>query len=154
MIRKQIQSLYFRRDGEVASLQAACRRLRLLTERGYLARIRLPAIRGSVPYVYQPGKGAIALLDKDERGLAGRRRIDSLAAFAHGLETVDFYVALKEALERRGGRMVTWLGESQARYQFAWQGRRLFFSPDVYCLWALGWNRAPSSWSGTGAPRA
>ncbi len=142
MTRAQIQSLYFRKDGEIASLQAACRRLTLLTERGYLARIRLPAIRGSGPYVYQPGRAAVALLDKDEKGLvsrgSGRRRIESLAAFAHGLETVDFYVALKEALESRGGRIVTWLGESQARYQFAWQGRHLLFSPDAYCLWALG----------------
>ena len=142
MTRSQIQSLYFRRDGELASVQVACRRLRILAERGYLARTRLPAIRGSGPYVYQPGKGAMGLLDKDERALIGRgssrRRIDSLAGLAHGLETVDFYIALKEALESRGGRILAWLGDSQARHRFAWQGQRLPFTPDAYSLWALG----------------
>ena len=126
----------------MASVQVACRRLRLLAERGYLARTRLPVTRGSGPYVYRPGKGAMVLLDKDERTLIGRgssrRRIESLAGLAHGLETVDFYIALKEALESRGGRIIAWLGESQARHRFAWQGQRLLFTPDAYCLWALG----------------
>jgi len=142
MTRDQIQRLYFRRDGKVTSVQAACRRLTILTERGYLTRVRLPVTRGSGPYVYQPGKAAIVVLDKDERRLLGPgrkgRRIESIAGLSHGLEVVDFHIALKEALESRGGRIVTWLGESEARYQFAWHGRRLLFNPDGYCLWALG----------------
>lgn len=141
MTREQIQRVYFRKDGKLASVQAACRRLTILMERGYLTRIRLPVTRGSGPHVYKPGKAAIAVLNKDERRLlsrgADRRRIESITTLSHGLEVVEFYIALKEALESRGGRIVTWLGESEARYQFAWHGRRLLFNPDGYCLWAL-----------------
>jgi len=64
--------------------------------------------------------------------------VESIAGLAHALEIVDFYIALKEGLERRGGRIVAWLGEAEARYQFGGQGRRLLFSPDAYCLWAFG----------------
>ena len=142
MTREQIQRLYFRKDGRLASVQAACRRLTILTARGYLSRIRLPVTRGSGPYVYQPGKAAVVVLNKDERRILGRggrhRRIESIAGFSHGLEVVDFYIALKEALERRRGRIVIWWGEREVRYQFAWHGRRLLFNPDGYCLWALG----------------
>lgn len=141
MTREQIQRVYFRKDGKLASVQAAARRLTILTERGYLMRIRLPVTRGSGPYVYKPGKATIAVLNKDERRLlsrgADRRRIESITTLSHGLEVVEFYIALKEALESRGGRIVTWLGESEARYQFAWHGRRLLLNPDGYCLWAL-----------------
>lgn len=51
---------------------------------------------------------------------------------------VDFYIVLKEGLESRGGRIVTWLGERDARYQFRGHGRCLLLTPDGYCLWALG----------------
>ena len=140
MPREQIQRLYFWKDGEVASVQAACRRLRILTERGYLTRVRLPVTRGSGPYIYQPGKAAAVVLDEEKRRLLGRgrrgRRIESIAGLSHGLEVVDFYIVLKEALESRGGRIVSWLGER--RYQFTWHGRRILFNPDGYCLWALG----------------
>ena len=158
MTREQIQRLYFRRDGELASVQAACRRLTILTERRYLSRVRLPVTRGSGPYVYQPGKAAAVVLDKDERAILGRgkrgRRIESMAGLIHGLEVVDFYIALKEGVESRGGKLVTWLGEREARYQFTLHGRRLIFNPDGYCLWAfreeegsffLEWDRGTES---------
>jgi hypothetical protein len=45
MTRAQIQRLFFRKGGRLASIQAVCRRLKLLTERGYLSRIRLPTLR-------------------------------------------------------------------------------------------------------------
>ena len=142
MIRGQIQRLYFRKDGKVASVQAACRRLRILTERGYLKRTRLPVTQGSGPYVYQAARAAVPFLDEEERQLLGRgaraSRVDSTSGLYHGLEVVDFYIALKEALERRGGRILSWLAERQARYRFAWQGKRITFSPDAYCLWAFG----------------
>jgi len=141
MTREQIRRLYFRRNGKLASVQAACRRLTILTERGYLTRIRLPVTRGSGPYVYQPGKAAAVVLSKDENKLLSRRRgrrIEGMAGLCHGLEVVDFYIALKEAFESRGGQIVTWLGERELRYQFVWHGRRLLFNPDGYCLWALG----------------
>jgi hypothetical protein len=142
MTRAQIQRLFFRKDGRLASVQAACRRLTILTEREYLARVRLPVTQGSGPYVYLPGRTADGVLDKDEREQLGRRRrgrrVESAAGFLHGLEVVDFYIALKEALEGRGGTIVTWLGEGDARYQFARGGKRLLLNPDGYCLWALG----------------
>jgi len=103
--------------------------------------MRLSVTRGSGPYVYQPGKAAAVVLNKDEKELFSRRRgrrIESISGLSHGLEVVDFYIALKEALESRGGQIVTWLGERELRYQFAWHGRRVLFNPDGYCLWALG----------------
>jgi hypothetical protein len=158
MIREQIQRLYFRIGGELASVQAACRRLRILTERGYLKRIRLPVTQGSGPYVYQPGKAAVAFLEVEERELLGRgargRRVDSVSGLYHGLEVVDFYIGVKEALESRDGKVVAWLSESQARYRFPWHGKHITVSPDAYCLWAfeaeegaflLEWDRGTES---------
>ena len=139
-------------------MQAACRRLRILTKRGYLRRTRLPVTQGSGPYVYQATRAAVPFLDEDERKILGRgargRRVDSVSGFYHGLEVVDFYIALKEGLERSGGRILSWLAERQARYRFAWQGKRITFSPDAYCLWAfameegaffLEWDRGTES---------
>jgi hypothetical protein len=142
MTRQQIRRLYFRREGRLVSVQAVCRRLRLLSERGYLYRVRLPAMQGSGPYVYRAGKMAVVALDKGNPGrsrsaLRGRA-VHSFAGLYHGLEVVDFYLSLKEGLEDRGGRIVSWLGERQAHYRFEWNGRRVLLSPDGYCLWALG----------------
>jgi len=64
--------------------------------------------------------------------------VESAAGLYHGLQVVDFYVALHEALESRGGRIATWLGEGEARYSFASQGKRIVLSPDAYCLWSFG----------------
>ena len=140
MVREQIRRLYFRRNsGEMASVQAACRRLRLLTERGYLTRVRLPVLQGSGPYVYEPGRAAAGILDEEERRALGRRRrVETAAGFLHSLEAVDFYIALKESLEARGGSVVIWLGEKEVRCHFGGGGRRLLLSPDGYCLWSLG----------------
>lgn len=142
MTRQQIQRLHFRKDGRLASTQAVCRRLRILTERGYVSRVRLPVTRGSGPYVYWPGKGAIGVLDKDDsaraRRIMKRNRVKSFSSLSHGLEIVEFHIQLKEALEGRGGEIVVWLGEWEARYRFEWGGRRLTLSPDACCLWALG----------------
>ncbi|MBC7264765.1 MAG: replication-relaxation family protein [Chloroflexi bacterium] len=142
MIREQIQRLYFRKDGELASVQAACRRLRILTERGYLTRLRLPVTQGSGPYVYQPGRGALLAFNEGRKKVVGPgargRRVESIAGLCHGLEVVDFYIAIKEGLESRGGRALVWLGEGEVRYAFTHRGKRLVLSPDAYCLWALG----------------
>jgi hypothetical protein len=142
MTRAQIQQVFFRKDGRLASVQAACRRLKLLSERGYLDRIRLPVTKGSGPHLYLPGTAADVVLDKDERELWGRRRrarrVESVAGFVHGLEVIDFYIALKEAMERWGGTLVTWLGEREARHQFVQNKKKLLLNPDGYCLWALG----------------
>jgi hypothetical protein len=142
MTRTQIQRIFFQKEGKLASVQAACRRLKLLTERGYLNRLRLPVTQGSGPYLYPPGPAADAILHKEEREQLGRRRlgrrVESVAGFVHGLEVVDFYIALKEALERWGGTLVTWLGEGEARYPFVQNKKNLLFNPDGYCLWALG----------------
>ena len=78
---------------------------------------------------------------------------ESFSGLSHALEVVDFYIALKEGLESRGGRIVTWLGERDARYRFRGHGRRLLLSPDGYCLWALG-EEEGSFWSGIGERRA
>jgi hypothetical protein len=158
MIREQIQRLYFREDGRLASVQAACRRLRLLSERGYLERTRLPVTQGSGPYVYQPGKAALPFLDEEDRQLLGRgargSRVVSVSGLYHGLEVVDFYVALKEALESGGGTVMSWLAERQARYRFGWRGKHIALSPDAYCLWLfadeegaffLEWDRGTES---------
>jgi len=142
MVREQIQRLYFRRDGNLASAQAACRRLQLLTERGYLARVRLPVAQGSGPYVYRPSKARPATMDGEEGLSALRssrgRRVESAAGLYHGLQVVDFYVALHEGLESVGGRILTWLGEGEARYSLTSQGKRILLSPDAYCLWCFG----------------
>lgn len=141
MTRQQIQRLHFRKDGKLASIQAVCRRLRILTERGYLSRVRLPVTRGSGPYVYWPGRGAIVVLDKEDsaraRRIVKRNRMKSFSSLSHGLEIVEFYIGLKEALESKGGEIVVWLGEWEARYQFEWGGHRLTLTPDGYCLWAV-----------------
>lgn len=160
MTRAQIQRLHFRKDGKLASIQAVCRRLRILAEREYLSRVRLSVTRGSGPYVYWPGKGAVVVLDKDDsaraRGIIKRNRVKSFSSLSHGLEIVEFFILLKEALEGRGGEIVVWLGEWEARHQFEWRGRRLTLSPDAYCLWALGkkegaffleWDRGTESMS-------
>jgi hypothetical protein len=97
---------------------------------------------GSGPYVYLAGRMADVVLDKDESDRPRRRRrgprVESLAGFVHGLEVVDFYVALKEALERWEGTVVAWLGEGESRYQFVRNKKKLLLNPDAYCLWALG----------------
>jgi hypothetical protein len=146
MTRAQIQRLHFRReDGALASFQAACRRLRLLTERGYLARIRLPAAEGSGPFVYQPGPDARWALG-DESGdprPPRRRRVRTAPALAHRLEIVDLYTALREGLEHDGGEIAQWLGESEARFQGTVRGRRVVVAPDAYCLWV--WHREESA---------
>jgi hypothetical protein len=142
MTREQIQRLHFRRDGKVASAQAVCRRLLKLTVREYLDRIRLPVTGGSGPYVYFLGVAGVAVMTKggaQTRGRSSRRRqIESVATIMHGLEIVDFYIALMEALESGGGRIVAWAGEPEARYQFDAHGRRVLLTPDAYCLWAYG----------------
>jgi hypothetical protein len=141
MSRAQIQRVHFRYEDRLASTQAACRRLRLLAQRGYLARVRLAVAQGSGPFVYLPGKRAASVLGGEERsGSWDKRGRQAIAgeSLEHTLEIVDFYIAMREALERNGGLIVTWWGEADARYVFAWQSRKLLLSPDAYCLWALG----------------
>ena len=142
MIRSQIQRLHFRRGAGLSSVQAVCRRLRILSDRGYLRRTRLPVIQGSGPYVYQLGRAASLYLDEDLRKTSGRgvfgRSIASTSVFYHGLEIVDFYTELTQALEDGGGRVISWLGEREIRHRFVWQGKRITLSPDAYCLWAFG----------------
>ena len=141
MTRVQIRRLHFRRGEQLASVQVVCRRLTLLTERRYLSRIRLPVAMGSGLYVYQLGEAAAAALDEQEGGLIqrrrGRSRRVSAAGMLHTLEIVDFYIALKEALQGRGGEIVVWLSERQAHYAIPCRSRSLPFTPDAYCLWTL-----------------
>ena len=140
MTRKQIGRLCFiKPGGGPASVQAVCRRLRLLAQRGYLKRYRLPVALGSGQYIYLPGKGAKPVLSEEEqaiyRGSGGRAR--SAASLYHGLEVVDFYLALRETLQREGGTIQTWLTEREARYRFNRNGSEVPLTPDGYCLWAL-----------------
>lgn len=138
MTRHQIQRLHFRHGGYVASFQAVCRRLALLTAWGYLSRARLPVPVGSGPFVYQVGPNArLALGEEPGDRLPARRRVRTAPALAHRLEIVDFYIALREALEGEGA-ILTWLGESEARFQGTAGGRRLVIAPDAYCLWRRG----------------
>jgi hypothetical protein len=140
MTRRQIGRLCFTKpNGEPASAQVACRRLRLLAQRGFLKRQRLLVAQGSGQYVYLPGKGAKGVLSEEEQalcpGTGGRAR--SALGLYHGLEVVDFYLVLREALQRQGGTIETWLTEREARYSFECSGRSLPLTPDGYCLWAL-----------------
>ena len=141
MTRRQIQRLFFRRNGKLASDQAVCRRLAILTRRQYLDRARLPTAMGSGPYVYWPGRWAAAALSTLDAPLVRRRtrarRIRRVADLAHVLEIVDCYISLKEALWNGGGRILEWLGESEAHHVFTLQGTRRLFSPDAYCLWSI-----------------
>lgn len=144
MTREHIRRLFFARGvGEQASIQAVCRRLKKLTERGYLARVAIPVAKGSGPYVYGLGKLGAAVVSREAK-VTGRVAVmdlskpESLATLSHDLERVDFYIALKTALEELGGGILSWLGEREAAYSFAWKGRKVSISPDAYCLWALG----------------
>ena len=138
MTRPQIHRLCFRRDGQPISEQAVCRRLRILTDRGYLVRGRLSASAGSGPYLYRPGPLAGTALEGEPLAVTGtRRRTESTTGVNHTLEIVEFYIELKETLSRRGGEIVAWLGEAEARHTFSHRGREVAFTPDAYCLWAL-----------------
>jgi len=140
LTREQLRHLCFRKQVGLASVQAACRRLKFLVERGYLDRLRVPTVMGSGPYIYLPAPGSRVALTDDERDLAtrGRRsRISSLAEIKHGLDVVDFYVALQEGLASQGGRVIVWLSEREAHHALPGRGRSLPFTPDAYCLWLL-----------------
>ena len=75
--------------------------------------------------MYWPRKAAIVVLDKDDssraRKIIKRSQVESFSRLAHGLETVEFYIRLKEVIESRGGEIVVWFGEWEARYQFEGQ---------------------------------
>ena len=140
LTRQQIARLCFAKpDGELASVQAACRRLLLLVERGFLTRQRLPVAQGSGQYVYLPGKRAKEVLSPEEGALcqASSRRARSATSLYHGLEVAGFYLALREAFQREGGAILTWRTEREARYAFQGHGGQLPLTPDGYCLWAL-----------------
>jgi len=140
LTREQIRHLLFRKAEGLGSVQTVCRRLKLLVERGYLHRLRIPTLMGSGPYVYFPGAQAGIALSKDETTLArGRRRvrIHSATELAHSLETTDFYVRFTEELLERGGHIIVWLSERQAHYMLPGSSRSLPFTPDAYCLWTL-----------------
>ena len=141
MTREQIRRLFFRKGRGLVSVQAVCRRLKILTERDYLARTRLPTPMGSGPYVYQPGRLAGAAMSRDGSGLKRpgdrRRRTQSAVELLHGLEIVDFYIQLKRSLEESDGEILAWLSERQCRYRIPRVGRSLPFTPDAYCLWGL-----------------
>ena len=157
MKRDQIHLLHFRKRDGLTSVQTVCRRLRVLAEGGYLARVRLPADIGSGPFVYTPGKAAAAILNEESRsGGRGkrRRRVRSPIALRHSLEVVDFFIAVKEGLEAAGGSILTWCGESDSRHSFIWRGKSVLLTPDAYCLWAfsgeegaffLEWDRGTES---------
>jgi hypothetical protein len=138
--REQLRRLFFRQGEGLASVQAVCRRLKILTERGYLDRLRIPTAMGSGPYVYLPGARSEVVLESEELALARvskRERLRSVATIAHRLEVADFYVGLREAFAARDGRILVWLSERQAYYALPGTGRTLPFTPDAYCLWTL-----------------
>ena len=140
LTREQIRHLLFRKAERLGSVQTVCRRLKLLVERGYLHRVRLPTRMGSGPYVYFPGVQAEIALSKDEAALARgarRVRIQSASELAHSLETTDFYIRFTEELQEQGGQLIVWLSERQAHYALPGSGRSLPFTPDAYCLWTL-----------------
>jgi hypothetical protein len=94
---------------------------------------------GSGQFVYRPGQRAISEAGDAASGTGRRRRrrITSVTAVAHTLEIVAFHIAVVEALHRAAGSVVHWLGEAEVRCRFQHRGRRLLFTPDAYCLWAL-----------------
>jgi hypothetical protein len=122
-------------------VQATSARLRRLAEAGYLSRVPTPVLRGSGQYLYSLGRLGAQLLAAEYKISAspagGRPLTASFLALNHTLEVADFYIALKEDLERHGGSILTWLGERQAAHRFYHQGRRRMIAPDAYCLWSL-----------------
>lgn len=146
--REQIRRLFFRKAArgpvapvKLASVQAAAARLRRLAEAGYLWRVPTPVIRGSGQYLYSLGRLGAQLLAAEYKisaSPAGRQPLTpSFLALNHTLEVTDFYIALKESLERSGGTILTWLGDRQSAHRFHHQGRRRIIAPDAYCLWSL-----------------
>jgi hypothetical protein len=82
LTREQVRRLFFHTSQGLSSVQAACRRLKLLAERGYLERLRLPTAMGSGPYVYLPGDQASVALSRDELLLSShKRRNEQLTAW-------------------------------------------------------------------------
>ena len=141
LTREQVRRLFFRHGEGLASVQAVCRRLKILTERGHLDRLRIPTAMGSGPYVYLPGARSAEALESEELSLARvtkRERLRSVAVIAHRLEVADFHIGLKDALAAQDGCISVWLSERQAHYALPGTGRTLPFTPDAYCLWALG----------------
>lgn len=152
--REQIRRLFFRKISRgaggpvnLASVQAAAARLRRLAEAGYLWRVPAPVLRGSGQYLYSLGRLGAQLLAAEYKistSPAGHRALTpSFLALNHTLEVADFYIALKESLERNGGTISIWLGERQAAHRFSHQGRRRMIAPDAYCLWSLPRREGP-----------
>src|SRR6266542_2348663 len=142
--REHIRRLFFRRSDSdrLSSIQATSARLRRLAEAGYLSRVPVPVLKGSGQYLYSLGETGSRLLAAEYKIVATPRSARALGpsflALDHTLEVADFYIALKQALDARGGSLLTWLGERECHYRFFHQGRRRVIAPDAYCLWSLG----------------
>ena len=125
----QIRRLFFSRNGALASQQAAWARLQRLCDRKLLERWRLPAAKGSGPFLYE-----LSPTGKRIMGISSRLHARTRWSAEHDLGVAEFYVSLSEALRAEVGKLKDWMSPEQA--SFATTRGRL--SPDA----AFGWEKA------------
>lgn len=132
LTREHIRRLFFRRaHGRLASVQAVNARLRKLVALGYLEAAVVNAGHGAGPYAYGLGARGRAALQR----LATGGRKGSPGPVWHYLEVAGFRVQLEDALTRRSGQLVEWLGEAAFRGLFL--GRPGWPIPDALVHWRL-----------------
>jgi hypothetical protein len=132
LTREHIRHLFFRRPhGKLASVQAVNARLRKLVALGYMEAAVVNAGHGAGPYAYGLGARGRAALQRLATG--GRR--GSPGPVWHYLEVAGFRVRLEDALTRRSGQLVEWLGETAFRGLFL--GRPGWPIPDALVHWRL-----------------
>ena len=128
----QVRRLFFRRnDGGIASKQAVSARLLKLTTLEVLEPAVVNGGRGAGPYAYGLAKVGHQLLTRLSRVPRGR----SPRAVWHMLEIAEFRVRLQLELEKNGGGLVEWIGESSLRGLLF--GRRDWPIPDALVHWRL-----------------
>lgn len=126
MTSTQVQKLHFKGvGGRIGPKKAAERELRFLTEADYVRRIILPSYigQGRQPYVYALApRGAqvvAALFDVSltEIDVRPKDLEGNYPFLSHLLATNNFYVALTQACELTGVKLVAWLDELELRRQ-------------------------------------
>lgn len=123
---RQVRRWFFHKNGDLVAPQTVHARLRKLVEAGYVDAFTLDAGHGAGPYAYGLTTRGAALL-----GLKVQPHRHPGPVW-HQLEVADCHIVLEEALRRRGGRIVEWVGEAQLR---ALIRRKAWPVPDALFHW-------------------